>query len=342
MSEISWRFSPALVEAELNAILLPLGLPLAPQNANIEYSNGANSSFSTRISVLSDTANLSGRESLRAAMRAAVFGGGKRLRSQLVLEAAGVVGGADFEVRRAFPAACALEMIHAYSLVHDDLPSMDNADTRRGRPSCHRQFGEATAILAGDALLTRAFEVLADSAFIDAQFVESSTRNAEIALRLRALKLVAQAAGESGMVGGQAIDIAWSDAHVTAVDGAELLAMHALKTGALLRVASESGALLGGGSEAQIAALRDYGAHLGRAFQIADDVLDATGDPNQTGKAASDADNDKITATGVFGLERAREMAQQAAQAALDALQIFGTEAAALRQLAHFVVEREK
>ena len=306
MNEIAWRFPPSLVEDALAQAL--------PEPDCVEACEN------------------SGATLLRA-MRYAVFGGGKRLRSQLVLEAAGVVGSPAFAVDRALPAACALEMIHAYSLVHDDLPAMDNADTRRGRPSCHKQFGEAMAILAGDGLLTLAFETLAAS---------SVTPGQEVATILRATGLIARAAGESGMVGGQAIDIIWSEERAGGVNGPELLQMHALKTGALIRAASEVGALLGGGTPEQIEALRRYGEYLGRAFQIHDDVLDVEGDPLLTGKGATDAANFKTTAPAVFGLEDAKKLAREASESAIAALDGFGDEATTLRQLARFVVQREK
>ncbi|HEX8834610.1 MAG TPA: farnesyl diphosphate synthase [Abditibacteriaceae bacterium] len=270
------------------------------------------------------------RASLVEAMRYSVLGGGKRLRSQLVLEAAALVGG-DGAIRCALPAACAVEMIHAYSLIHDDLPAMDNADVRRGKPSCHRKYGEATAILAGDALLTLAFET---ATRIEGSFDSGSA--------LRAVRLIAEAAGEAGMVGGQAIDMAWSDDAAVAIDGSVLSSMHAMKTGALIRVSSEAGALLGGGDELQVAALREYGAQIGRAFQIADDLLDVAGDPNTTGKSSSDSANGKTTAPAVYGFERAQELAREASDCAVQALSQFGPEADALRTLARFVVEREK
>ena len=309
MTAVEWRFAPQIVEDALQNWL-----------SVIEADEASPSD------VQSDAR-------LRAAMRHAVFGGGKRLRSQLVMEAAGAVAAANGETldaRRALAPACALEMIHAYSLVHDDLPAMDNADTRRGRPSCHKAFGEAVAILAGDALLTLAFEIMADAEYNVPQSA------------VRLVKLIAHAAGEAGMVGGQAVDIAWSNAQTVEISGAQLLAMHARKTGALLRASAEAGAIAGGGSEAQIAALRDYGAHLGRAFQIADDVLDVIGDPELTGKASSDAANNKTTATALFGLEGAQTLAQESRDAALSSLKNFGPEADALRELARFVVEREK
>ncbi len=302
MTEIEWRFAPQLIEDALQN-----WLPV------IEADKASPSDVQSNAH-------------LRAAMRHAVFGGGKRLRSQLVLESCGAVSG---DVKNALAPACALEMIHAYSLVHDDLPAMDDAETRRGQPSCHKAFGEAQAVLAGDALLTMAFEILASD-------------GNEPARQVRLIRLIAQAAGEAGMVGGQAVDIAWSDAEITDISGAQLLQMHARKTGALIRVSAEAGAIAGGGNEEQIAALRDYGRHLGRAFQIADDVLDVIGDPALTGKASSDAANNKTTATALFGVEGAKQQARDSRDAALKTLESFGPQADTLRALARFVVERER
>jgi geranylgeranyl diphosphate synthase type II len=304
MTAIEWRFSPQLIEDALQKWLPAIE---ADENSSSDVQSDAQ---------------------LRAAMRHAVFGGGKRLRSQLVLEAAGAVGG---KVENALAPACALEMIHAYSLVHDDLPAMDDADTRRGRPSCHKAFGEARAILAGDALLTLAFEILA-----------ADEEETDATRQIRLVRLIAHAAGEAGMVGGQAVDIAWSDAKISDISGQQLLQMHARKTGALICASAEAGAIAGGGSEQQIAVLRDYGRHLGRAFQIADDVLDVIGDPELTGKASSDAVNNKTTATALFGLEGAKELARESRDAALQALESFGPEADSLRHLARYVVERER
>ena len=296
-AEIAWRVSSAEIEAALSGFLPPRVL-----------------------------AARGGRAILSDAMRDAALGGGKRLRAHLVLEIAHCVGG-ETASTRAMAAACALEMVHAYSLVHDDLPAMDDAPTRRGQPSSHIRYGEAMAILAGDGLLTLAFKTLA--------------RGDDAALSLHAMRLLTSAAGEAGMVGGQAIDIAWSDSEYSP-SGGELLEMHVLKTGALIRASCEIGALLGGGNAEQIGALREFGTHLGCAFQITDDLLDAVGDPAQTGKASSDAQNGKITATAVFGIDGARDLAAQSRDAALRALCEFGHEAHALRQLADFVLKREK
>jgi geranylgeranyl diphosphate synthase type II len=317
MNEISWRFAPRLVEERLAQLLPDASVP----DASVpDAEQSAPHAWPPELA------------RLRQAMREAVFGGGKRMRSQLATEAFAVVcqaRRAELDAEAILPAACALEMIHAYSLVHDDLPAMDNADTRRGRPSCHVAWGEATAILVGDGLQTLAFETLCGL-------------RAEPSRALQAVCLLAKASGEAGMVGGQAIDIDWSQEHVTQVTGDQLLGMHALKTGALIRAASEMGAVLAGGDEAQVGALRSYGAHLGRAFQIQDDVLDVEGDPEVTGKKATDEANFKITATGAFGLERAKGLAVESAQAAVDALGIFGSEADTLRALAQFVTARRR
>lgn len=270
-----------------------------------------------------------GRALLHEAMRYAVLGGGKRLRAQLALECAFVVGGEN-AAPRALPAACAIEFIHAYSLVHDDLPAMDNADLRRGLASTHKKYGDALAILAGDALLTLAFEVLCKDAKPD-----------ELGPRLRATQIIAQAAGEAGMVGGQAIDIDWSGKPESKISGETLLQMHSMKTGALIRAACEAGAVLGGGDENSIKSLRDYGIHLGRAFQITDDLLDVSGNPEDTGKAASDENNLKITAPAIFGMEKSRALACEAANAALASLAAFGARAQTLKELTQAVVERK-
>ena len=317
MQNFEWYFEPWLVVEALERLLPP-----APE----QFSTGSPQSESFARAWTPELGRL------RAAMRDAVFGGGKRMRSQLALEAYGVVaaaqgrGGREEEI---VPAACALELIHAYSLVHDDLPAMDNSDTRRGAPSNHVRWGHATAILVGDGLQALAFEAMCA--------LDVPPERA-----LKAVFLLARASGEEGMVGGQAIDIDWSQENISRIEGGALLAMHALKTGALIRAASEIGAVLAGGSEAQVGALREYGKHLGRAFQIQDDVLDVEGDPDVTGKKSSDEANFKITAPGAFGLERAKEMAVESSRAAVQALSQFGSEANTLRALAEFVTSRNK
>lgn len=252
------------------------------------------------------------------AMRYSLFGGGKRLRPALVLGAADMVSGDD---SAALPAACAIEMVHTYSLIHDDLPCMDNDDLRRGKPTAHKAFGEAMAILAGDALLTMAFDLLA------------GTGNA------RVVQEVARAGGVEGMAGGQAIDL---ESEGKALTVAQLSKLHACKTGALIRVSVRAGAMLAGADQPALEALTAYGEHVGLAFQIADDILDVVGSEAALGKrTGSDAAKNKSTYPAVVGLERARELADEAAAAAVQALEKFGPEAEAFRDLARFIVERQ-
>jgi geranylgeranyl diphosphate synthase type II len=252
------------------------------------------------------------------AMRYSLFAGGKRLRPALALGAAEVVSGDD---AKAVPAACALEMIHTYSLIHDDLPSMDDDDLRRGKPTLHKVYGEAMAILAGDALLTMAFGVASES------------RNTQVVWE------IAQASGVKGMAGGQVIDLE-SEGKKLGLE--ELQRIHACKTGALIRASVRVGAMLGGGDADALAAFTAYGEHLGLAFQIADDILDVVGTTESLGKpAGSDEANEKATYPAILGIDRARTLAQEAADDAVEALAHFGSEADTLRALARFVVERE-
>jgi farnesyl diphosphate synthase len=229
---------------------------------------------------------------LLEAMRYSSLGGGKRLRPFLVIESArlfGVVGEA------ALRTACALEMIHCYSLVHDDLPAMDDDDLRRGRPTTHKAFDEATAILAGDGLLTYAFDVVADP-----------RTHQDAGVRAALVLALARAAGLGGMVGGQALDLA-AETAATPLTLEATLQMQAMKTGALLRFAVDAGGILGGASISQARALTRYGEALGAAFQIADDILDAEGDSAALGKrAGKDAERGKATLVGLLGLDAAR------------------------------------
>jgi len=252
------------------------------------------------------------------AARYSLFAGGKRLRPALALGACEIVRGDDAP---ALPAACALEMIHTYSLIHDDLPAMDDDALRRGLPTCHVKYGEATAILAGDALLTMAFDALAD------------TGSAEV------VREVARAAGIGGMVGGQQMDLS-AEGQALGIEG--LQAIHRAKTGALIRCSVRVGAMLGGATPEQLNALSAYGEHIGLAFQIADDVLDVAGDEARIGKpVGSDAKSDKSTYPALLGLDRSRELASETVQAAIDALAAFGPEADDFRALARYIVERE-
>jgi len=261
------------------------------------------------------------------AMRYAVLDGGKRLRPLLVLAANEAVGG---NAHAALRAACATELIHAYSLVHDDLPCMDNDVLRRGKPTVHVKFGEADALLAGDALQALAFELLAPE-------------GDEVPAAMQALlcRLLARAAGSQGMAGGQAIDL---NSVGVRLDEAQLQQMHRLKTGALLQGSVEMGAACGTVSPAALAALRDYGAAIGLAFQVVDDILDVTADSQTLGKTAGkDAAADKPTYVSLLGLDGARAQASQLLADAIAALNKSGLpDTAALRALAHMVVDRDR
>ena len=265
---------------------------------------------------------------LGEAMRYAVLDGGKRLRPLLVLAASESVGGAP---QAALRAACATELIHAYSLVHDDLPCMDNDILRRGKPTVHVKFGEAGALLAGDALQALAFELLTPGDGSVAPEVQA-----------RLCRLLACAAGSQGMAGGQAIDLASIG---QALDEPQLQQMHRLKTGALLQGSVEMGAACAAEVDADaLDALRSYGAALGLAFQVVDDILDVVADSATLGKTAGkDADNDKPTYVSLLGLEGARHRAQGLLAEALAALSRSGlADTGALRALAHMVVDRDR
>ncbi|KQX85320.1 polyprenyl synthetase [Variovorax sp. Root473] len=261
------------------------------------------------------------------AMRYAVLDGGKRLRPLLVLAANEAVGG---NAHAALRAACATELIHAYSLVHDDLPCMDNDVLRRGKPTVHVKFGEADALLAGDALQALAFELL-------------TPEGDEVPAAMQALlcRLLARSAGSQGMAGGQAIDLASVG---IALDEIQLREMHRLKTGALLQGSVEMGAACAAVSSAALAALRDYGAAIGLAFQVVDDILDVTADSHTLGKTAGkDAAADKPTYVSLLGLDGARAQASQLLADAIAALNKSGLpDTAALRALAHMVVDRDR
>lgn len=265
-------------------------------------------------------------DALVEAMRYSLLAGGKRLRPVLCLASAGLFGAARDDI---MPFACAIELIHTYSLVHDDLPAMDDDDLRRGKPTSHKQFGEAVAILAGDALLTEAFGLMALVAVPSERVV-------------RAMALAARAAGAAGMVGGQVLDMAY-----TAMDGVsldELRRMHALKTGALIRMSCQAGAVLAGAPEPGVEAQARYGAALGLAFQIADDILDEVGDEAAMGKpVGSDRAAGKTTYVSLVGLDESRRLARAAAAEAVAALDHCAgdhQDAAFLRRLATYVVER--
>lgn len=266
---------------------------------------------------------------LVAAMRHAVLGGGKRLRPFLVVESAALF---DAPREGALLAGCALELLHCYSLAHDDLPAMDNDDLRRGRPTVHRAYDEATAILAGDALLTLAFDTLArDNVHPDA------------GVRIALVRELARASGLGGMAGGQMLDLAAEGrfAAKRALSENEIVILQAMKTGALLRFACRAGALLGQASADHIAAVERYGAAVGEAFQIADDLLDVEGDAATLGKAAGkDAEAGKATLVAALGVAGARARLEGLIAAADAALAPFGGRADTLRAAARFIAER--
>ena len=263
-------------------------------------------------------------ETLAAAMKYSLMAGGKRLRPILLMAAADAVGakGTDY-----LTAGCALEMIHTYSLIHDDLPAMDNDDYRRGKLTNHKVYGDGMAVLAGDALLTLAFEVLTRQQHTDA------------ATLLRVVKEISTAAGMNGMVGGQAIDLESEGKHI---DMETLRRMHMGKTGALFRAALRSGAILAGADEKKLAALTDYAEKFGLAFQITDDILDVVGDEKLIGKpVGSDVRNEKSTYVTLTSLEEAQKLAKETVDGAVAALQDFGPEADFLRQLVRYMLERK-
>ena len=261
---------------------------------------------------------------LLEAVRYASLGQGKRLRPFLVVAAADLF---DVPRQMSLRVGAALECVHCYSLVHDDLPAMDDDDLRRGRPTTHRAFDEATAILAGDALLTFAFEILADDA-----------THADGAVRARLVMMLAKAAGMAGMVGGQGLDIAAQGRVISTVSEIELI--QNLKTGALFRFACEAGAILAG---ADAAPLRQYADDIGLAFQIADDILDVESDAATLGKATQkDGAKGKATFVDLLGLDEAKRRAAALSLAAEAALAPYGKRAEPLRQAARFIVERRK
>ncbi len=230
------------------------------------------------------------------AMAYSLLDGGKRIRGCLTLAMCELCGG---EVQSALPLACAVEMVHAYSLIHDDLPCMDNDDLRRGKPSCHIKFGEGTALLAGDALLTHAFSAASDAYF-------NGTLPAETVLRC--VNQLSRAAGVEGMIGGQVIDTAPDEVPMTPE---QLEAMHGMKTGALIRSAAVLGCLAAGAPRDVVMQADLYAAKIGLAFQIVDDILDATEESEKLGKSTSDADNNKTTYITLYGVEKAREMVRR-------------------------------
>ncbi|MFN3656128.1 MAG: polyprenyl synthetase family protein [Pseudolabrys sp.] len=305
---------------------------------------GSNNAFAARLAAVAadtdallarllDGAPLAGEiarpERLLAAMRHAVLGGGKRLRPFLLIETAALFGAAR---GGALMAGAALECLHCYSLAHDDLPAMDNDDLRRGRPTVHKAYDEATAILAGDALLTLAFDVMA-----------REDVHADAGVRSALVLELARAAGLGGMAGGQMLDLAAEGRFAPKRDLSEdeIVTLQAMKTGALIRFACRAGAILGQADAAARAKIERYGAAIGQAFQIADDLLDVEGDAATLGKAAhKDAAAGKATLVAALGVAGARARLDALVADAEAALVSFGTQGATLRATAHFIAER--
>jgi geranylgeranyl diphosphate synthase type II len=266
--------------------------------------------------------------SLHSAMRYSTFAGGKRIRPVLMLAACEAVGG---DINNALPAACAMEMIHTYSLIHDDLPAMDNDDFRRGRPTNHKVYGDAVAILAGDALLTQAFILLSSP------FLASNIPHDRI---LSVIHEIASCAGSRGMVGGQVVDMESEGKHDLDLPTVQYIHIH--KTGALIKASVKCGAILGGAGERELAALVRYGEAIGLAFQIADDILDIEGSTAELGKdAGSDQARGKATYPAVVGLEESRRLAADLLDIALDAIAAFDETADPLREIARYVIARK-
>lgn len=263
------------------------------------------------------------------AMHYSASAGGKRIRPVLVLEFCRMCGG---KIKTAVSFAAAIEMIHTSSLIHDDLPCMDDDDLRRGRPSCHKQFDEATALLAGDALLIEAFRVMSAD--------EVLSSGIDLKAALKAANYLAAYSGMHGMVGGQVIDLGMEDGSIP-FSAERLAETDKLKTGALIKAACQMGAVLGGADEMRLKAAESYAEHLGIAFQIVDDILDVIGDENKLGKPiGSDADNDKKTYTSVYGLEGAKQKAKEHTAMALAALDAFD-DAGFLKELTESLLMRD-
>lgn len=260
------------------------------------------------------------------AARYSLMAGGKRLRPTLALAVAELLGGDEKDV---LPYACAIEMIHTYSLIHDDLPAMDNDDYRRGIPTNHKVFGEAMAILAGDALLNGAFELMLS---------HTLAKGDRLSERLRAMEHIARAAGAGGMIGGQVVDMESAGRKITAET---LEYMHRCKTGALIKAPVLAAAILCGAEGGEYGALEEYAAAIGLAFQIKDDIMDVEGSFKDMGKSAgSDVANEKTTFVTVYGLEESKERLAAAVEKAVGALEIFAGRAAFLKELAEFIEKR--
>lgn len=266
-------------------------------------------------------------QTIYKAMRYSVFAGGKRLRPVLAFAACEAVGGNTKDV---IPFACAIEMIHTYSLIHDDLPAMDNDDYRRGRLTNHKVFGDAMAILAGDGLLNKAAETMTQA------ILNKKGDNINF---IKSMAEVMYASGTEGMIGGQVVDL---ESENKQIDIETLKFMHAHKTGALIKAPVRVGAILAGASEEQLTKLTEFSENLGLAFQIKDDILDIIGDEKKLGKKiGSDANNNKSTYPSIFGLEKSKEMVIEVSQNAINALDIFGEKGQFLRDITDYLINRE-
>ncbi len=258
------------------------------------------------------------------AMEYSLFSGGKRIRPVLCAACAELFGNAE----DAMPFGCALEMIHTYSLIHDDLPCMDDDDLRRGKPTNHVVYGEAMAVLAGDALLNYAFETV--------------LRHSQVApaLTLEGLKILAESSGTEGMIGGQVIDL---ESEGTAIDSVTLMAMHVCKTGALIMAAAKMGALIGGGTKEDVLNMEKFARYLGVAFQIKDDILDVESTTDVLGKpVGSDSENEKTTFVTLYGLEQSKKMLEDYTRKAVEVLETYGDRAEFLRGLSDFLLKRDR
>ena len=286
-----------------------------------EYVNIINKYLETSI----DYCNF-GEDIVHEAMRYSLGIGGKRIRPVLVLEFCRLCGG---DINKALPFAAAIEMIHTYSLIHDDLPCMDDDDMRRGMPSCHKKFGEEYALLAGDGLLTRAFGIIAES-----DIAKESPETA-----IKAVAVLSALAGANGMIGGQVVDLR-NENKACGLD--VLQTMDSLKTGALIRCSALLGVLAAKGTDSQRDAAVAYADNLGHAFQIVDDILDVTGDEKELGKPiGSDADSNKSTYVTILGIDKSKEYAETLTQKAINSLAIFGEDADFLRNLALSLISRK-
>jgi geranylgeranyl diphosphate synthase type II len=266
--------------------------------------------------------------SIHSSMRYSVFAGGKRVRPILVLAACDAVGG---DIRKAMPTACAMEMIHTYSLIHDDLPAMDNDDFRRGNPTNHKVYGEATAILAGDALLTEAFILLSNPEW---------SEGLDTAVLRQVIHEIAVCSGSRGMIGGQVVDM--ESEGKKDIDLATVLYIHTHKTGALIKASVRSGALIGGAHGKELDLITRYAEAIGLAFQIADDILDIEGTTEQIGKdAGSDQARGKATYPAIMGLADSKRRAGDLVDVAIEALFCFGEKAEPLREIAKYIVKRK-